>query len=92
MRLSLQKIITFHWFTTFVLMGAFSLAGALASYNLFLMFSANFHFLHEHGVMAVMEGALVQLSELLLDGFFALLMYLGFKACERVLVEKLLSN
>jgi hypothetical protein len=92
MRRILQKIITWHWLTTLLLMGAFSLLGAMASYNLFVMFAANFQFLHEHGVMAVMEGALLQLGDLLGSGFFGLLMYLGFKACERVLVEKILEK
>jgi hypothetical protein len=92
MRLSIQKILTFHWFTTLLLMGLFSLLGALASVNIFMMFSANFRFLSEHGAMAVMEGALEQLAELLLNGAFALAMYIGFKACERTLVEKLLAK
>jgi hypothetical protein len=92
MRIGLQKILTFHWATTFVLMGAFSALGAAASVNLFMMLGANFRFLTEHGAMAVMEGALVQLGELLLNGYFALAMYIGFKACERTLVEKLLAR
>jgi hypothetical protein len=92
MHIWLQKILTFHWATTFVLMGAFSALGAAASVNLFMMLGANFRFLTEHGVMAVMEGALVQLGELLLNGYFALAMYIGFKACERTLVEKLLAR
>ncbi len=92
MRLLLQKILTFHWITTFMLMGAFSFLGAAASYNLFVTLGANFRFLTEHGAMAVMEGALEQLGGLLLNGYFALAMYLGFKACERTLVEKLLGK
>jgi len=86
------KILHFHWLVTFLLMGLFSLLGAFASLNLFMTFSANFRFLSEQGVMAVMEGALVQLGQLFLTGLFALAMYLGFKACERVLVEKMLHG
>jgi hypothetical protein len=56
------------------------------------MLTANLRFLSEQGAMAVMEGALMQLGELLFSGYFALAMYLGFKACERVLVEKLLAR
>jgi hypothetical protein len=88
----IRTVLTFHWLSTFVLMGLFSLLGALASVNIFMMLSANFRFLTEHGVLAVMEGAALQLGQLLLTGFFALAMYLGFKACERVLVEKLLAK
>ncbi|WP_374545544.1 hypothetical protein [Rhodoblastus sp.] len=92
MRGAFRKVLTFHWLVTFLLMGVFSLLGAAASVNIFVMLAANVRFLSEHGVMAVMEGALTQLGQLLLSGVFALAMYLGFKACERVLVEKLLSN
>jgi hypothetical protein len=92
MRLLCQKILTFHGVATFILMGLFSFAGAAASYNIFMLLGANFRFLSEHGVMAVMEGALIQLGELALNGYFALAMYLGFKACERALVEKLLAK
>jgi hypothetical protein len=92
MHAAFQKILTFHWTTTFLLMGLFSLLGAAASVNLFVLFSANFHLLSEYGLMAVMEGALAQTWELLLTGVFALAMYLGFKACERVLVDKMLRK
>ena len=92
MRILLQKILTFHWITTFILMGAFSFLGAAASFNLFMLLGANFRFLSEHGAMAVMEGGLSQLGGLMLNGYFALAMYLGFKACERSLVEKLLTK
>ncbi len=92
MRILVQKILTFHWIATFILMGVFSALGAMASYNLFMVLAANFRLLSQHGLMAVMEGALMQLGELLLNGYFALAMYIGFKACERSLVEKLLAK
>jgi hypothetical protein len=92
MRLLTLRILNFHWLTTFILMGVFSFLGGAASVNLFLMLTANLRFLSEQGAMAVMEGALMQLGELLFSGYFALAMYLGFKACERVLVEKLLAR
>jgi hypothetical protein len=89
MRIWLQKILSFHWTTTFLLMGAFSALGAAASFNIFIMLEANLRFLAEHGIMAVMEGALAQLGGLLLNGYFALAMYIGFKACEHSLVDQL---
>jgi hypothetical protein len=92
MRLLCQKILNYHWTTTFLLMGLFSFLGAVASYDLFTMLAANFRFLGEHGIMAVMEGALMQLGQLLATGYFALAMYLGFKACERSLVDMLLKS
>jgi hypothetical protein len=92
MRVTFRTILTFHWVTTFLLMGVFSLFGALASVNIFVMVEANVRFLSAHGAMAVMEGALNQLGQLLASGLFALANYLGFKACERVLVEKILEK
>jgi hypothetical protein len=92
MRGAFRNVLNYHWLTTFLLMGVFSLLGAAASVNIFVMLDANFRFLSEHGLMAVMEGALVQLGQLVATGLFALAMYLGFKACERILVEKLLRD
>jgi hypothetical protein len=92
MRATFRTILTFHWGATFLLMGVFSFLGALASVNIFVMLDANVRFLSAHGAMAVMEGALTQLGQLLATGLFALAMYLGFKACERVLVEKILEK
>jgi hypothetical protein len=92
MRAAFRKIVGFHWLTTFLLMGVFSFLGALASVNIFVMLEANVRFLSAQGAMAVMEGALVQLGQLLASGLFALAMYIGFKACERVLVEKILAK
>ena len=92
MRMAFRKMLMFHWLATFLLMGLFSVLGALASVNIFVLLDANVRFLSQHGVMAVMEGALTQLGQLLLSGLFALAMYLGFKACERVLVEKMLER
>jgi hypothetical protein len=92
MRMAFRKMLMFHWLATFLLMGLFSVLGALASINIFVLLDANVRFLSQHGVMAVMEGALTQLGQLLLSGLFALAMYLGFKACERVLVEKMLER
>jgi len=92
MRAVFRKILIFHWLTTLMLMGLFSVLGALASVNIFVMLAANVRFLSEHGIMAVMEGALTQLGQVAMSGLFALVNYLGFKACERVLVDKILGR
>jgi hypothetical protein len=92
MRGLVQRILGFHWLATFLLMGAFSALGALASVNIFVMLGENVRFLSEHGAAAVMEGALGQLGALLLNGYFALAMYLGFQTCQRMLVDKLLEK
>ena len=38
------------------------------------------------------DGALMQLIEITLTGIFSLAAYIGFKACERILVERLLTK
>jgi formate hydrogenlyase subunit 3/multisubunit Na+/H+ antiporter MnhD subunit len=86
------RMLAFHWSTTFLLMGVFSVLGAAATFNIFVLLAANVQFLSEHGLMAVMEGALLQLGQLAASGYFGLAMYLGFKACERVLVEQILHR
>jgi hypothetical protein len=85
-------MLEWHWSTTFLLMGVFSVLGAAASFNIFVLLAANLRFLSEHGLMAVMEGALGQLGGLALWGYFALAMYLGFKACEHALVARIFRS
>jgi|GEM_PF-1414772 len=72
------------WPATLVLFAAGGLAVALAfaTVSLFQEAMANLSFIRTHGLMAVREGALVQLSRLFLSGGLALLCYLGFKFCE----------
>ncbi len=92
MRSLAVRLVTFHWLATFALMGLFFVLFGAATYNLAMLMAANVRFLSMHGLMAVMEGALGQLAELVVTGYFGLAMYLGFKACERVLVEKFLGR
>ena len=46
----------------------------------------------EYGTMVIADGALRQLVELIGYGYLSLLFYVLFKACERVLVERLTSD
>jgi hypothetical protein len=66
---------------TFVLMGVFGGLFALTSYNLLMLFTANFHFVSEYGVMALMEGGLRQFLELVVYGYLSLGFYILFKGC-----------
>lgn len=77
---------------TFFLMGLSFLAVGLLSLNLIYMFSANFQYILSYGVMGLLDGGLVQLGELLLTGCLGIALYLVFKACEKVLVERLLEK
>jgi hypothetical protein len=74
---------------TFVVMGlAFLLFGA-GTLNLIHVLQANISFIAEHGVMALADGAALQLLEILVTGYISLLCYLIFKACEHTIVHSL---
>ena len=68
--------------------GIFGIVFAYATVNLLQMAIANLRFLREFGAMAVMDGALWQLAEIVLSAFIALLTYIGFKICESELVRR----
>lgn len=72
------------WPVLVVFLAAGAAAGGLAfaSVNLFGETMANLAFIRRHGVMAVEEGALLQLARLVLSGAVALVCYLAFKFCE----------
>ncbi len=87
----LRSIITRHWLLTFILMCASACLFVMASVNLFVLLKANLQLIFAHGTLALADGALVQLLELLATGLVAAISYLIFRSCERVLVEKILS-
>jgi hypothetical protein len=66
---------------TFLLMGVFAGLSAVASYNLFTLFMANFSFISQYGVMALREGGLLQLAELIVYGYLSIGFYILFKGC-----------
>jgi hypothetical protein len=66
---------------TFLLMGVFAGLSAVTSYNLALLFVANFGFISQYGVMALKDGGLLQLAELIFYGYLSIAFYLLFKGC-----------
>jgi hypothetical protein len=66
----------------FMLAGGFTIIFAFSSYNLFQQAMANLHFLQRHGWVAVMDGGLLQLVQILGFGAISLASYFCFKACE----------
>jgi hypothetical protein len=66
---------------TFLAMGVAVGGFALCSVNLFELFHANFHLLATYGVMAALDGGLLQLVELIVWGYLALAFYVVFKGC-----------
>jgi len=61
---------------------------AYATLNLFQTAMANVRFLREFGWLAVQEGGLIQLAQILMNGIIAMLSYIGFKLCESELVQR----
>ena len=59
------------------------------SLNLVQLFAANIRFLTEYGWMAVMDGGLWQLLELVASAYGATAFYVMFKSCEHALVNRL---
>ena len=66
---------------TFILMGAFGGLFAVTSYNLLMLFTANFHLIATYGLMSALDGAALQLVELIVLGYLSLAFYILFKGC-----------
>lgn len=66
----------------FALSGFFAVILAFLASNLFQVASSNIAFLREHGWVAVMEGGLVQLFWIAVNGTLALICFMCFKFCE----------
>ncbi|MCU7875902.1 MAG: hypothetical protein KZQ84_03725 [Candidatus Thiodiazotropha sp. (ex Lucinoma borealis)] len=57
--------------------------------NIFRLFAANWNFIKTYGVIALHEGALIQTMELLLTGILSMIMFLTFKFCEKILIDRM---
>jgi|SRR5271155_166946 hypothetical protein len=66
---------------TFLLMGVFAGLSGYASYNLLMLFIANFAFVSQYGFMALKEGGLLQFAELVIYGYLSIGFYVLFKGC-----------
>jgi len=86
----IRRVLTLHWLLTLFLMGVFALAFGLLSLNLFTILRTNFDLIAKHGAMALTDGDFVQLLGLIAYGYLAVISFLLFKVCEKVLVERLL--
>jgi len=69
------------WVTFMVLCLSFLAFGA-GTLNLIYMFSANVAFLAAQGWQAAMDGAVIQLLQLILTGALSMAAYVVFKTCE----------
>jgi len=66
---------------TFLVMGAATGGVALCTYDLFTIFRANYNLLTTYGAMAIFDGGLLQLTELIFWGYLGVACYLVFKGC-----------
>lgn len=77
-----QRTILSRYWLCFMVMGLSFFAFGLGTLNLIYVFKANADLLLTHGWIALMDGGLVQLAEILVTGYASLLAYIVFKACE----------
>ena len=84
---TLKHFLIRHPVITFLLMGCCFLIMGIISLNLIYLFHANFEFILEYGIMGLSDGGLMQLAGLIASGLIALIFYVVFKTCEKVLVE-----
>ena len=77
-----QRVVLGRVWLTYIVMGLSFFAFGVGSLNLFYLMQANTQLVLEHGWMALMDGALRQLLELLVTGYLSMAAYVVFKACE----------
>ncbi len=82
-----QRVVLSRRWATFLVLGLSFLAFGSGTLNLFYLLHANLELLATHGWLAVMEGGLHQLAELIAVGLLSLVAWLVFKACEQTLVQ-----
>jgi hypothetical protein len=87
----IEPLLARHSVLTLFLMGLFGFGFGVVSLNIFAMLHANFGLIARHGAMALFDGALLQLLELILFGYLALVFYVMFKTCEYILVRRLVG-
>ena len=82
-----QRLVLTRLWLTFVVLALSFLVAAGGTVNLFTLLVANSRLLSEHGWMALMDGGLQQLVELLLQGAMSAAAYVVFKTCEHRLSD-----
>lgn len=88
----MHTILTKHWLLTFTIMLGVSLVFGLCSYNIFFLVQTNVTLVLDYGVMALLDGAFVELLLLTFYGVISLGSFLVFEACKDVLVKKMLKK
>jgi hypothetical protein len=81
MKRILDRIFNGPAWRTFLLMGVFGGLFAITSFDLLMQFTANFEFISSYGVMALKDGGVLQLIQLIATGYLSIALYLLFKGC-----------
>lgn len=87
MRSLFQRLVLARVWLTFVVLGLAFFGFGAGTVNLGLLLMANARFLSDNGWMAVMDGGLWQLLQLLATGFASMAAYVVFKTCEHRLSD-----
>ena len=82
-----HRVVLRRLWLTYLVMGVSFLLFGCGTLNLIHLLQANLELVTAYGWMALADGALQQLLELLVSGYAALLAYIVFKACEYRLVH-----
>lgn len=77
-----HRIVLSRPWLTFLVMGLAFFAFGAGTYNIVMLFSANTALIANYGWQALMDGAALQLVELLVSGYFSMAAYVVFKVCE----------
>jgi hypothetical protein len=72
----------------FLIAGLAAALFAWNSFNLYHQAVANARLLASFGSLAIMDGALFQLAEIIVRGFFSLAAYLIYQVCEEELMAR----
>ena len=82
-----QRHVLSRLWSTFVVLGLGLVVFGACTLNLGLLLMANLHLLQSYGWQAVMDGAMLQLLELIATGYAGLASYVVFKSCEHRLTD-----
>ncbi|WP_309666688.1 hypothetical protein [Tabrizicola sp.] len=82
------SLASYHWAALFAALALFAAILAWVSFGLINLAMANVDFLRHHGVMAIREGGLLQLTVIGAKALLALISYLCFKAIEAELIHR----
>jgi uncharacterized membrane protein len=81
-----QRVVLPRTWLVFALLVASFLAFGYGTLNLFFLLQANLELIAVHGRMAVWDGALMQLLEIIVTSVVSMAAYVVFKACENRMV------